>query len=123
MPRARATSSTARSTPDCPPERSFMGELHEPVLHEAGKARIVTAIAVSPGQSRWSSPLQRGDVLYKHVWFGIVLAAALSVLYPATEASAQWVTIAPADGGFSAVLPGPAEFKHLPAKPEVDTRV
>src|SRR3984893_18535256 len=25
MPRAIATSSTARSTPDCPPERSFMG--------------------------------------------------------------------------------------------------
>src|ERR1700693_3777170 len=27
MPRAIATSSTARSTPDCPPERSFMGFL------------------------------------------------------------------------------------------------
>lgn len=61
--------------------------------------------------------------MHKHVWFGIVLAAALSVLYPATEASAQWVTVAPADGGFSAVLPGRAEFKRLPAKPKVDTRV
>jgi hypothetical protein len=71
----------------------------------------------------FASSAAGGDVLHKHVWFGIVLAAALSVLYPATEASAQWVTVAPADGGFSAVLPGRAEFKRLPAKPKVDTRV
>ncbi len=61
--------------------------------------------------------------MHKHVWLGIALSAAASVLLAATEASAQWVTVAPADGGFSAVLPGPAEFKRLPAKPKVDTRV
>jgi hypothetical protein len=59
----------------------------------------------------------------KHARFGIALSAALAVLLSATEASAQWVTVAPPDGGFSAVLPGRAEFKHLPAKPKVDTRV
>jgi len=101
-----------------------MGELYVSALHEAGKARIVTAIAVSSGQSRWSSPLQRrGDVLHKHVWFGIVLAAALSVLYPAAAARAQWVTVAPPESGFSALLPGAPEYRHLPAKPKVDTRV
>jgi hypothetical protein len=59
----------------------------------------------------------------KHGWFAIALSAGLAVLLPATEASAQWATVAPADGGFSAVLPGRAEFRRLPAKPKVDTRV
>jgi hypothetical protein len=59
----------------------------------------------------------------KRVWLWIVLSVASSVLVAATEASAQWVTVAPADGGFSAVLPGKPEFRRLPAKPKVDTRV
>jgi hypothetical protein len=59
----------------------------------------------------------------KHVWFGIALSAALSVLLAATEASAQWATVAPPDGGFTAVLPGKAEFRLLPAKPKVVTKV
>jgi hypothetical protein len=58
----------------------------------------------------------------KHVWFAIVLAAALLILLPAAEASAQWVTVAPPDGGFSAVLPGQPEIKHT-TKPKVDTRI
>jgi hypothetical protein len=58
-----------------------------------------------------------------HAWFGIALSAALSVLLAASEASAQWVTVAPPDGGFSVVLPGQPEFKRLPAKPKVNTRV
>jgi hypothetical protein len=59
----------------------------------------------------------------KHVWLAIALSAAASVLLAATEASAQWVTVAPPDGGFSAVLPGQPEFRRLPAKPKVETRV
>jgi hypothetical protein len=57
-----------------------------------------------------------------HVWFAIALASALSVLLPAAEASAQWVTVAPSDGGFSVVLPGQPEIKH-PTKPKVDVRI
>ena len=57
----------------------------------------------------------------KHIWFGLALAAA--VLLPTVQASAQWTTVAPADAGFSVVFPGPAEFKRLPPKPKVDTRV
>jgi hypothetical protein len=59
----------------------------------------------------------RGDEMRKHVWFAIALSPGLAVLLPATEASAQWATVAPPDGGFSAVLPGRAEFKRLPSKP------
>ena len=56
-------------------------------------------------------------------WFMIALSAVLSVLFPADKARAQWVTVAPPEGGFSAVLPAQAEFRHLPPKPKVDTRV
>jgi hypothetical protein len=59
----------------------------------------------------------------KHLWLGIALSAALSVLLPAAEASAQWVTVAPPESGFSAELPAPAEFKRPAAKPKVDTRI
>jgi hypothetical protein len=59
----------------------------------------------------------------KHVWFPIALTAGLAVLLAAREASAQWMTVAPSDGGFSVMLPGRAEFKRLPAKPKVVTRV
>jgi hypothetical protein len=59
----------------------------------------------------------------KHLWLGIALSAVLSVLLPAAEASAQWVTVAPPESGFSAELPAPAEFKRPAAKPKVDTRI
>lgn len=61
--------------------------------------------------------------MHKHLWLGIALSAALSILLSAAEASAQWVTVAPPESGFSAELPAPAEFKRLPPKPKVDTRV
>jgi hypothetical protein len=64
-----------------------------------------------------------GNGMRKRVWFGIVLSVASPVLLPAAEASAQWVTLAPPDGGFSAELPARAEFRRLPAKPKVHTRV
>jgi hypothetical protein len=56
-------------------------------------------------------------------WLMITLSAVLSVLFPAVKAQAQWVTVAPPEGGFSAVLPAPAEFKSLPPQPKVETRV
>jgi hypothetical protein len=55
-------------------------------------------------------------------WLVIALSAALSVLFPAAKARAQWVTVAPPEGGFSAALPAQAEFRRLPPKPKVDTR-
>ncbi len=61
-------------------------------------------------------------LLHKRGWLGIVLAAALSVLYPAAAASAQWVTVAPPESGFSVLLPGTPELKHV-SKAQVDTRI
>jgi hypothetical protein len=56
-------------------------------------------------------------------WLVIALSAALSVLFPTVKARAQWVTVAPPEGGFSAAFPAQAEFRQLPPKPKVDTRV
>jgi hypothetical protein len=61
--------------------------------------------------------------LRKHVWFGIVLAAAASVPYPAAAVSAQWVTVAPQESGFSALFPATPEFRHITSKPKVDTKI
>ncbi len=58
----------------------------------------------------------------RHLGFAAALAAALWVSLGAAGARAQWITVAPPDGGFSVLMPGQAQFQ-LKTQPRLTTRI
>ena len=83
-------------------------ELYVSALHEADKARIVTPIGVSSGQSRWSSPLRAAGEVFCASIVGSSWPRHCLFYTRQQRPWAQWVTVAPPECWFSAMLPGQA---------------